>query len=376
MTLPGASTEELHLTRRQDRRALVDEAREKHYQDVPFGTSALIGAGLGATIPVALALHGDEQLDWRHTGGNAALGALLGAVSGVGVEGVNRLLTRTVGPEFKPGRWHRDQDPHRWNSLVRTAPLGVSLLGSKLLLPYLLDKKQGSIGRLAARLAGYPRGMVSSPRWYSMIKARRAASVFMDPGLATSGAYSSRTPQGVEGAVQRVYNTVRDNDGMLMAGAIPKAMQRLPRPVLEDIIAHGTLMPANSNPSLWFSRRGAGDLGTWRHELTHLYQQAAPTGLWRMFANSANNGVTALRELGAFTAQNRSFPQGIQQLADVAHKYVSPSSSAIANLPFRALSLLAKKQGSRFMRAAGEGALEAVLPRDKEDSDKEDSEKA
>lgn len=152
MIVPSTSEEDLRVERPRDRRALVDEARDKHYQDVPFGTSALIGGGLGAIIPVALSAQKGKDINWHETGGNAALAGLLGAVSGVGVEGVNRLLTRTVGPHFNPRAWHRDQDPHRWNSLVRTAPLGVSLLGSKLLLPYLLDKKQAAVPRSLLKL--------------------------------------------------------------------------------------------------------------------------------------------------------------------------------------------------------------------------------
>ena len=133
----------------RDRRALVDEARDKHYQDVPFTTAALVGGVGGATIPVLLAAHNAAKakapIDWQDTGSMSAIAGLLGAVSGVGVEGVSRLLTRTAGPEFQPRRWHRDQDPHRWNSLIRTAPLGVSILGSKFLLPYLLGQKQAHL---------------------------------------------------------------------------------------------------------------------------------------------------------------------------------------------------------------------------------------
>lgn len=147
MIVPSTAEEDLRVERPRDRRALVDEARDKHYQDVPFSTSALIGGGLGAIIPVALSAHKGKDINWHETGGNAALAGLLGAVSGVGVEGVNRLLTRTVGPRFNPRAWHRDQDPHRWNSLVRTAPLGVSILGSKMLLPMIMDKKQAAIPR-------------------------------------------------------------------------------------------------------------------------------------------------------------------------------------------------------------------------------------
>lgn len=191
MIVPSTAEEDLRVERPRDRRALVDEARDKHYQDVPFSTSALIGGGLGAIIPVALSAHKGKDINWHETGGNAALAGLLGAVSGVGVEGVNRLLTRTVGPRFNPRAWHRDQDPHRWNSLVRTAPLGVSLLGSKLLLPYLLDKKQAAVPRSLLKL-------------FARVDRHPAAVLGTMGAMGAGGAYLMSGPPGDDAGTQYI----------------------------------------------------------------------------------------------------------------------------------------------------------------------------
>lgn len=203
MILPAPTQEDLRIERPRDRRALVDEAREKHYQDVPYTTAALLGGGIGATIPTALALHKGGDLDWRQVGGNATLAGLLGAVSGVGVEGVSRLLTRTVGPEFRPARWHRDQDPHRWNSLIRTAPLGVSILGSKMLLPMIMDKKQSSRYSRAAGEGATVGGAVTAGMMLSQLLRnpanRRRDAIIPGLGLLALGSLlGAGTGVGVE----------------------------------------------------------------------------------------------------------------------------------------------------------------------------------
>lgn len=141
----------------QHRDALVEEARKRHYQDLPWGTAALGGGLAGLGIPLALV--GLTRPDLFHQPSQLAglLGAttLAGAGTGVGMEALGRVLTRAAGPSFEPKRWHRDQDPHRWNSAVRTAPLIAALLAGRTIPTVLQEIKQaGAVDQdLRARIA-------------------------------------------------------------------------------------------------------------------------------------------------------------------------------------------------------------------------------
>lgn len=119
----------------RDRQQAIEEARRKHYQDQPFLTSALTGtlggaAALGLGAPALDSyMHGRP---FQASGSGAGVGAVVGLLSGLLMEAAGRGMTRTVGPDFRPARWMRDQDPHRWNSALRLAPLGALLLARSL----------------------------------------------------------------------------------------------------------------------------------------------------------------------------------------------------------------------------------------------------
>lgn len=123
---------------KKHREALIDEARIRHYQDQPFGTSAMVGGGIGLSVPWVLAAIMAPKMyrnnaDISRLAQLSAAGGLVGTGTGLGAEALGRLLTRGFGPNFKPSQWHRDQDPHRWNSALRTAPIAVAALGGKAL---------------------------------------------------------------------------------------------------------------------------------------------------------------------------------------------------------------------------------------------------
>lgn len=127
---------------RQDREQLIEEARQRHYQDQPFSTAALMGGAAGFAAPALLGLLLDHKAMLRdpmpvlHAG---LVTAPLGMAAGMGGEAAGRLLTRGFGPDFRRSQWHRDQDPHRWNSALRTAPLAAALLAGRA-LPSLLQR--------------------------------------------------------------------------------------------------------------------------------------------------------------------------------------------------------------------------------------------
>lgn len=131
---------------------VVDEARQRHYQDQPFSTAALMGGAAGLAAPTALGLLLDHKAVLRNPMPYLHAGAVmspLGAVTGVGAEAAGRLLTRGLGPGFDRRRWHRDQDPHRWNSALRTAPLVAALLAGRA-LPSLLQRMPELQGKQAS----------------------------------------------------------------------------------------------------------------------------------------------------------------------------------------------------------------------------------
>jgi hypothetical protein len=98
----------------------------------------MLGGGLGLSVPWVLAAIMAPKMyrnnaDIGRLAQLSAAGGLVGTGTGLGAEALGRLLTRGFGPNFKPSQWHRDQDPHRWNSALRTAPIAVATLGGKAL---------------------------------------------------------------------------------------------------------------------------------------------------------------------------------------------------------------------------------------------------
>jgi len=142
---------------KQHREAMIEEARVKHYQDQPFSSSAMIGGALGLGLPSVVAAFTDPGAFTRHPGRmlqySLATG-LTGMGAGLGSEALGRVLTRQFGPKFAPSRWHRDQDPHRWNTALRTAPLGVALLAGRT-LPAMFSE-MNKAGTKQAGGTGYP----------------------------------------------------------------------------------------------------------------------------------------------------------------------------------------------------------------------------
>lgn len=180
---------------------LVDEARRQHYQDQPLLTSALTGGVIGAAIPSALTAFSQGRAGFNDPGQLAATSVLsggIGAASGVGIEALGRVLTRLAGPTFNPRRFYRDQDPHRLNSALKVAPLGVSLLGSKFLLPWLLEQR-------AKQASAAP---VMPPQQPPIMPAAPAAPTTTPatPGLATKppplppNYFQYKPPVGIAGA--------------------------------------------------------------------------------------------------------------------------------------------------------------------------------
>lgn len=119
------------------RREKVGEAAQKHYGDQPYRTAATVGGIIGLMAPSAISAirHSDtfrERLP--EIAGLSLLTGAGGMLGGVLTEGLSRTLARTVGPKFRPRYWQRDQDPHRWNPIVRLAPLALSSVLGRLLI--------------------------------------------------------------------------------------------------------------------------------------------------------------------------------------------------------------------------------------------------
>lgn len=139
--------------------SLLDEARARHYHDQPYSTAGLIGGGLGALAPWAVAaLMAPDKLS-----GNpgellqmSLASGVLGAGAGIGQEAVGRVLTRMVGPDFKPSRFRRDQDPHRLNSALKLAPVGAALFAGRLLPGIMNAMHQKEAGTLTVPTAPVP----------------------------------------------------------------------------------------------------------------------------------------------------------------------------------------------------------------------------
>lgn len=136
------------------RRRLIQEAANQHYQDQPMVTAGLSGGVLGAVLggaglPLLTSILQDKPMysgmNSRDVMSASLAGGGLGAVAGLGNEALGRILTRMAGPNFEPRRWARDQDPHRFNSALKVAPLGLSVLASRLLVPHLMTKQPGAV---------------------------------------------------------------------------------------------------------------------------------------------------------------------------------------------------------------------------------------
>jgi hypothetical protein len=131
---------------KKHREALVAEAGRRHFQDQPFGTAAMVGGGVGVGMPLLLAAIANPSLYARDPGRllqMAAAGGVVGTGAGLGVEAIGRLLTRNFGPQFRTSQWHRDQDPNRWNTALRAAPMAMAALAGRT-LPTMYNSIKGA----------------------------------------------------------------------------------------------------------------------------------------------------------------------------------------------------------------------------------------
>lgn len=115
----------------EERDRLREEARRSHYQDQPYSTAALTGGVAGAILPALMSTlyHGPSKTWDEFKAHPGQMGAATALSSGVGMlagplaEAASRGFARLAGPSFDKRKWHRDQDPHRWNGALRLLPL-------------------------------------------------------------------------------------------------------------------------------------------------------------------------------------------------------------------------------------------------------------
>lgn len=164
-------------------------------------------------------------------------GGGLGAVAGLGNEALGRILTRMAGPRFEPRRWARDQDPHRVNSALKVAPLGLSVLASRLLVPHLM-KKEATLGKLVAPVVKALRFGAKVPSGQSFFKApvRNSLKLAINPYMGRHG-WIPKTALGVAAGVPAVAaaGRVRDNVSTMAGMGAALTPGKPIQPFLQDM---------------------------------------------------------------------------------------------------------------------------------------------
>lgn len=255
-------------------------------------------------------------------------GGGLGAVAGLGNEALGRILTRMAGPRFEPRRWARDQDPHRVNSALKVAPLGLSVLASRLLVPHLM-KKEATLGKLVAPVVkalgrgisapvGPSRGLASFPNYTAMRALRKRVPVFVDtPSLLRqpdiAAAYFGR------GSVRPYVKSP-----ITVHSTNPFTERQLAPP-----------FTATSSYGPYISLRGSASRGTRRHELAHLYQDFLPRNAMQRFATAAPKPPDVFRP---------TFVEGVRSLAGETDARIVEYGSAVKGV----LAMLRDAPGYTF----------------------------